>query len=92
MPAEDARSAFLRLWTAKEASCKATGTGIFGWLPAWRFDAAAEQPRLLAAPADAGDLGRWQHRRVAPAPSHTAVVALRDGEGLRLAGYRLELD
>ena len=92
MDAEAARRAFLRLWTAKEASCKATGTGIFGWLPHWRFDAGIDSPRLLAAPAHAGDRSRWQHWRVAPAPSHTAVLALRDGAAPRQVGYRLALD
>lgn len=92
MPADAARRAFLRLWTAKEASCKATGTGIFGWLPHWRFDAVAEQPALQAAPNEAGALARWSHRRIAPAPTHTAVIALRDGGEPRLTGYRLAID
>ena len=92
MPADAARRAFLRLWTAKEASCKATGTGIFGWLPHWRFDAEAEQPRLQSAPAGAGALARWSHRRIAPAPTHTAVIALRDGGEPRLTAYTLALD
>ena len=91
LPPEDARRAFLWLWTAKEASCKATGTGIFGWLPRWRFDPATEQPRLRDAPADAGDPSRWRHLRLAPAPTHTAVIALRDGAGLQPVGYRLAL-
>jgi 4'-phosphopantetheinyl transferase len=92
MPADAARSAFLRLWTAKEASCKATGTGIFGWLPHWQFDATPEQPRLRAAPVDAGAPARWWHRRIAPAATHTAVIALRDGGEPRLTAYRLVLD
>ena len=92
LPAEAARLAFLRLWTAKEASCKATGTGIFGWLPHWRFEAGAEQPRLQAAPDEAGALARWSHRRIAPAPTHTAVIALRDGGAPRLSTYRLALE
>ena len=92
MPADAARRAFLRLWTAKEASCKATGTGIFGWLPHWRFEAEAEQPALRAAPAEAGALARWSHRRIAPAPTHTAVIALRDGAGPEPSFYRLAID
>lgn len=92
MPADAARLAFLHLWTAKEASCKATGTGIFGWLPHWCFDPGVESPRLLAAPAHAGDPSRWRHWRVAPAPSHTAVLALQDGDAPRQVGYRLALD
>lgn len=92
MDVDAARQAFLRLWTAKEASCKSTGTGIFGWLPQWRFDALSDAPRLLAAPADAGAPARWRHLRLAPAPTHTAVLALRDGDGLQPVGYRLDLD
>lgn len=93
MPAEAARRAFLRLWTAKEASCKATGTGIFGWLPHWCFDPVADAPRLRAAPAHAGDPARWQHWRIEPAPTHTAVLALQDGAAsARRTGYRLLLD
>ena len=76
LPAADARLAFLRLWTAKEASCKATGTGIYGYLSRWCFDAAEEQPRLLQAPVDAGAVAQWRFLRVAPSPAHTAVLAL----------------
>jgi len=81
---EPARLAFLQLWTAKEASCKATGTGIFGWLPRWRFSLQDAATRLLEAPADAGAMARWTHLRLAPSPAHTAVLALRDGDGLHL--------
>ena len=92
MDGETARRAFLGLWTAKEASCKSTGTGIFGWLPQWQFEAASEQPALRAAPPEAGEAGRWRHWRIAPAPTHTAVIALHDaGVAPRLAPYRLEL-
>jgi 4'-phosphopantetheinyl transferase len=98
LPEDRARRAFIRLWTAKEASCKATGTGIFGYLPRWRFAVDLEPetpgleraPRLLEAPADAGDLARWSFLRVAPSDQHTAVLALRDGDGLALAGYELQ--
>jgi 4'-phosphopantetheinyl transferase len=86
---ESARMAFLRLWTAKEASCKSTGTGIFGWLPRWQFDVASEQPRLLQAPEEAGDAARWQFIRVTPSPEHTAVLSLCDGGKVQVSGYRL---
>jgi 4'-phosphopantetheinyl transferase len=69
-------AAFIALWTAKEASCKSTGTGIYGWLPQWRFALAGETTRLLAAPAAAGPAGRWRHRRITPAPGYTAVLAV----------------
>ena len=89
LSAEQARSAFLRLWTAKEASCKATGTGIFGYLSQWRFDVLSAHPQLQTAPIDAGENKRWQHLRLAPTDEHTAVVALRDAPSLLLTAYLL---
>ena len=86
---DDARQAFLRLWTAKEASCKATGTGIFGFLPQWRFDVASPTPLLRAAPADAGLEARWRFLRLAPSAEHTAVLALRDADAVDIHAYRL---
>lgn len=83
-----ARVGFLRLWTAKEASCKSTGTGIFGWLPRWQFEVGSKQPRLLQAPAEAGDAARWQFFRVSPSLEHTAVLSLCDGVmAPRVSGY-----
>lgn len=76
LPEEPARRAFLALWTAKEAACKATGTGIYGQLATWRFVVAEGEPQLRAAPPAAGADG-WSFRRVAPAPAYTAVVACR---------------
>jgi 4'-phosphopantetheinyl transferase len=76
--ADAARRAFLRLWTAKEASCKATGTGIYSWLPAWRFAIEDEAPVPIALPVDAGDTSRWTFRRLAPADTHTVALACRD--------------
>ncbi|MBS0194503.1 MAG: 4'-phosphopantetheinyl transferase superfamily protein [Proteobacteria bacterium] len=80
LDAEPARCAFLRLWTAKEAACKATGSGIFGFLSAWRFevDATDADPRLASLPADVGADTRWRFHRLDPSGSHTLVVALRD--------------
>ena len=76
MPDDDARRAFLALWTAKESSCKSTGTGIYGQLPRWEFDATrGGDPRLVAWPQDAGPRDRWHHVRVEPAPGYTCVLA-----------------
>ena len=87
---ESARIGFLRLWTAKEASCKSTGTGIFGWLPRWQFEVGSEQPRLLQAPAEAGAASRWQFLRVSPSSDHTAVLSLCDGAPApRVSVFRL---
>ena len=88
MDEEAARQSFLRLWTAKEASCKATGTGIFGFLAQWQFDAGSVSPILRCAPTDAGEPSRGQFLRLSPSPLHTAVIALRDGAGHRLTAYQ----
>ncbi|HET6603119.1 MAG TPA: 4'-phosphopantetheinyl transferase superfamily protein [Xanthomonadaceae bacterium] len=72
---DEARQAFLALWTAKEAACKATGTGIYGRLDAWRFVVGVEPPQLLAAPPEAGDRSLWRFLRLAPDPLFTAVLA-----------------
>jgi len=89
LPPEQARVAFLQLWTAKEASCKATGTGIYGFLADWRFDPSSPSPRLRAAPDDAGASERWRFMRLAPSNEHTAVIALRDAAELPITAYRL---
>jgi 4'-phosphopantetheinyl transferase len=87
---EHAAPAFIALWTAKEASCKATGTGIFGFLPLWRFAVGDGDPQLRGLPADAGEAARWSFLRVSPTPGHTAVLALRDAApGLRVRAFGL---
>lgn len=83
LDADAGRAAFLRHWTAKEAACKATGTGIFGYLHGWRFaiDDGTTPPQALELPEDAGETSRWRFHRVAPVPSHTVVLACRDAPG-----------
>lgn len=88
MPDEDARRAFLALWTAKESSCKSTGTGIYGQLDRWTFDPRFEAPTLVSLPDEAGPASRWHHLRVEPAPGYTAVIAC-DGWEPRLHGFVL---
>lgn len=68
--------AFLHLWTAKEAACKATGTGIYGWLAQWRFAVGDPQPRLLGLPVQAGVAAGWYFQRVEPATGYTAAIAV----------------
>jgi 4'-phosphopantetheinyl transferase len=77
LPTEQARVRFLQWWTAKESSCKATGTGIYGRLHQWCFEDALA-PTLRALPDDAGDASRWRFARVVPAPDYTAVLSWRD--------------
>jgi 4'-phosphopantetheinyl transferase len=91
LPEDEATRAFILSWTAKESSCKATGTGIFGFLPRWAFAVGEAQPRLLALPEDAGDASRWSFVRVQPSDVHTAVVAMRDAvPDLSVTGYTLK--
>ncbi len=75
MDDEAARVAFLRLWTCKESSCKSTGTGIYGQLDRWVFEAEGDAPRLLALPPEAGAAADWHHLRATPAPGYSAVLA-----------------
>ena len=89
MAPDHARTAFLRLWTAKEASCKATGTGIFGHLNGWQFDPLADQPQLRQLPDSAGERARWSFLRLAPSNRHTAVVSVRDAGFERVETYSL---
>lgn len=88
MDDDAARRAFLRLWTAKEASCKSTGTGIYGQLSHWVFDARAESPTLIALPAAAGEAARWHYLRLTPVSGYTAVLAC-DGWRPRAMGFVL---
>lgn len=83
-----ARRAFLYAWTAKESSCKATGTGIYGWLDQWAFacDPFGRDPEVTCVPDDAGRPRDWRHRRIAPAEGYTAVVAAK-GEIATLSMY-----
>ena len=82
-----ARLRFLHWWTAKEASCKATGTGIYGRLHQWRFEASVA-PVVRGLPADAGAAPRWQFARVTPAADYTAVLAWRDAPADVAQGLR----
>ncbi len=86
---EAARLSFLHLWTAKEASCKATGTGIYGYLSKWHFDVHSPAPLLQALPADAGLAAHWRFLRLAPSPDHTAAIALHGVAELTINAYRL---
>ena len=90
---DDARTTFLALWTAKEAACKATGTGIYGRLDQWCFAAAGGDPQLAAAPPEAGAASHWRFERLAPAPHYTAVLACQGAPALlarlQLAAFTL---
>jgi 4'-phosphopantetheinyl transferase len=86
MPDEEARRAFLQVWTAKESSCKSTGTGIYGQLDRWSFDPTHVVPTLLGLPEAAAPASRWHHLRLQPAPGYTAVIAC-DGWRPQVIGF-----
>jgi len=89
----EAARAFILSWTAKESSCKCTGTGIFGFLPRWEFAVGEAQPRLLSLPEEAGEAARWTFLRVQPSAEHTAVISMRDAApNLRLRAYTLAVE
>jgi 4'-phosphopantetheinyl transferase len=77
LPDELQARAFLHAWTAKEAACKATGSGLQDRLHRWCFeiDPSSADPQLRCAPPEAGDPAAWSLRRLSPAPGYTAVVA-----------------
>lgn len=77
LPEAQRELAFLHAWTAKEAACKATGSGLRERLHAWVFEVGTDEadPRLLEAPEEAGDPAAWTFRRLQPAPGYTAVLA-----------------
>jgi len=77
LPEAQRELAFLHAWTAKEAACKATGSGLCDRLHAWVFevDPSPIDPRVLLAPAEAGCAADWRFLRLQPAPGFTAVLA-----------------
>lgn len=79
---------FLQLWTAKEAACKATGTGLGGHMHRWTFACDDDQPRLIAMPDEAGSADDWHFLTLTP-PDHgfLATLALR-GQFKRLRCFR----
>lgn len=87
MTTANARQAFLRLWTAKEASCKATGTGIYGYLSQWCFDANSETPQLCSLPIDAGVAEQWQFIRLTPSVEYIATLTLKSASCPQVNAY-----
>lgn len=77
LPEAQRAAAFIRLWTAKEAACKATGTGIYGRLDRWRFAPGSDRPRP-PLPPEAGPPSAWRFLRLTPAPAFTVALACRD--------------
>lgn len=72
-------SAFMRLWTRKEAYLKATGTGLNTPLDA--FEVSLDEPaRLLRVRSDPAEAACWQIAHLEPAPGYCGAVAAR-GQG-----------
>lgn len=77
LPAETRATAFLELWTAKEAVLKALGRGIAFGLH--RLSIAIECGRLDIRRLEGEDLDAWQLRRLTVDTSAVAALAWRGG-------------
>lgn len=77
LPAADRASAFLELWTAKEAVLKALGRGIAFGLHRLSID--IECGRLDIRRLDGENLDAWQLRRLTVDASSVAALAWRGG-------------
>lgn len=75
LPAAERSTAFLELWTAKEAVLKATGRGIAFGLH--RLQVTREPPRLTWLDGD--DANAWQLQRLQMGDAYVAALAWRGG-------------
>ncbi len=78
---EERRRQFFALWTLKEATLKALGTGLTLSLSACAFQLAPDQPpRVTFGDALAEDETKWFFAQFAPDPGHLLAVAVRGAE------------
>jgi 4'-phosphopantetheinyl transferase len=76
-PETDRPSAFLQIWTLKEAQLKAFGTGMQLPMRELSFSLDSGDGARLHYPGGIrDDAGRWQHRRLRPSPGHFMAVAV----------------
>lgn len=73
LPPGDQPDAFLRLWTAKEAYLKATGSGLS--VPPSTVEVALPADGAEPVPVAPNGAGRWWVRHLRPAPRYVAAVA-----------------
>lgn len=78
LPESQQLAEFFRLWTLKEAFCKAVGRGIAMGLQNCVFDSAATPAKLLAWPSATGenDAGRWLFSEFGGSSEMSGAVAI----------------
>lgn len=75
LPAAQRQRDFLRLWTLKEATVKATGQGLSASLADFAF--TLDPIRIAFTGEDADDPARWQFHQQTPTDRHLLALAVR---------------
>ena len=81
LPELQQREAFYHGWTRKEAYLKATGEGLIDALVEIEVTLVpGHEPELLAVPAGAEELGRWEMRAIPLPAGYAGAVVFEAGE------------